>query len=96
MAIDSFLNNDIRDFFYQGKIPTKVGWKSVHAIVRRKLDILHYSHVLLDLRSPPGNRLEELKSNLKGFYSIRINNQWRIIFQWTSYGPTKVDIVDYH
>jgi proteic killer suppression protein len=96
MAITNFANDGIRDFFYAGKIPSKVGWRSVQSIVRRKLDMLHYAHVLLDLRSPPGNRLEELKGNLKGFYSIRINDQWRIIFQWTSQGPTEVDIVDYH
>lgn len=96
MAIVSFADEGIRDFFYAGKFPSKVGWKSVHSIARRKLDMLHYSHTLLDLRSPPGNRLEELKGNLKGFYSIRINDQWRIIFQWTSQGPTEVEIVDYH
>jgi toxin HigB-1 len=96
MAIAGFADDKIQDFFYTGKIPAKVGWRSVHSIARRKLDMLHYSHILLDLRSPPGNRLEELKGNLKGFYSIRINDQWRIIFKWTSQGPTEVDIVDYH
>ncbi len=96
MAIISFSDVGIRDFFYTGKIPSKVGWRSVHSIARRKLDMLHYSHALLDLRSPPGNRLEELKGNLKGFYSIRINDQWRIVFQWTIQGPTEVDIINYH
>ncbi len=96
MAIAGFADDKIQEFFYTGKIPPKAGWRSVNSIVRRKLDMLHYSHVLLDLRSPPGNRLEELKGNLKGFYSIRIIDQWRIIFQWTSQGPTEVDIVDYH
>ncbi len=55
MAIVSFADDGIRDFFYSGKIPSKVGWRSVHSIARRKLDMLHYSHALLDLRSPPGN-----------------------------------------
>jgi len=96
MAILSFADERMSDFFYEGKIPSKVGWKSIHLIVSKKLDMLHYSHTLVDLRSPPGNRLEELKGNLKSYYSIRINNQWRIIFQWTDNGPTKVDIVDYH
>ncbi len=96
MAIVGFANNSIRDFFYNGKIPPKAGWKAVQSIAKRKLDMLHYSYTLLDLRSPPGNRLEELKGDLRGFYSIRINDQWRIIFQWTSQGPTGVDIVDYH
>ena len=96
MAILNFADEKVRDFFYAGKIPSKVGWKAVSSIARRKLDMLHYSHTLLDLRSPPGNRLEELKGNLKGFYSIRINDQWRIVFQWTSQGPAKVAIIDYH
>lgn len=96
MAITGFADDKILEFFYTGKIPSKAGWRSVHSIARRKLDMLHYSHALLDLRSPPGNRLEELKGNLKGFHSIRINDQWRIIFKWTSQGPTEVNIVDYH
>ena len=96
MAIVGFTDDGIRDFFYKGKIPSRVGWRSVHFIARRKLDMVHYAHVLLDLRSLPGNRLEELKGNLKGLYSIRINDQWRIIFKWTSQGPTEVGKVDYH
>jgi len=64
--------------------------------MRRKLDMLQYAHVLDDLRSPPGNRLELLKGNLTGFYSIRVNDQWRIIFEWSHRGPEKVKIVDYH
>jgi proteic killer suppression protein len=51
---------------------------------------------LRDLAVPPGNRLEALKGNLAGFHSIRINDQWRIIFRWTSQGPAEVAIVDYH
>ena len=49
-----------------------------------------------DLRFPPGNRLEKLKGDREGQYSIRINNQWRICFVWTDAGPDKVEIVDYH
>lgn len=96
MAIVNFAEDGIKDFFYTGKIPKKAGWKSVHSVARRKLDMIHYSHALADLRSPPGNRLEELKGSLKGFYSIRINDQWRIVFKWKSQGPTEVNIVDYH
>jgi len=96
MAILSFADERMSNFFYEGKIPSKIGWNSIHSVARRKLDMLHYSHTLLDLRSPPGNHLEELKGNLKSFYSIRINNQWRIIFQWTDSGPARVDMVDYH
>ena len=48
------------------------------------------------LNSPPGNRLERLKGNLAGKHSIRINDQWRIVFRWTDAGPEDVEIVDYH
>jgi proteic killer suppression protein len=49
-----------------------------------------------DLRAPPGNRLEALRGDLAGSYSIRINDQWRIVFRWTTEGPCDVEIVDYH
>lgn len=62
----------------------------------RKLDMLNAAYQLEDLRSPPGNRLEALKGDLKGFYSIRINDQWRIIFQWQNGNAFAVKIVDYH
>jgi proteic killer suppression protein len=51
---------------------------------------------LRDLRSPPGNRLEQLHGDRAGQHSIRINDQWRICFVWTDSGPTQVEIVDYH
>lgn len=51
---------------------------------------------LMDLSSPPGNRLEKLAGDRNGFYSIRINQQWRLCFRWESNGPTDVEIVDYH
>jgi proteic killer suppression protein len=63
---------------------------------RRKLRMLNNSVDLKDLRIPPSNRLEKLSGNLKDFYSIRINDQWRIIFQWDSGNASKVEIVDYH
>jgi len=51
---------------------------------------------LEDLRFPPGNHLEELKGDRAGQYSVRINSQWRICFNWSDQGPTEVEIVDYH
>jgi proteic killer suppression protein len=51
---------------------------------------------LENLRSPPGNRLEALKGNRRGQWSIRINDQWRVCFRWTEKGPADVEIVDYH
>ena len=61
-----------------------------------KLDVLNSAQALEDLRSPPGNRLEPLKGRLKGFYSIRINSQWRIIFRWFQNSAIDVQITDYH
>lgn len=58
--------------------------------------MMHYAINLSDLRSPPGNRLEELKHDLAGYHSIRVNDQWRIVFRWTDAGPAEVAIVDYH
>jgi len=58
--------------------------------------MLDYAHELRDLKSPPGNRLEALKGDLAGFHSIRINDQWRVVFRWTENGPVDVDIRDYH
>nr|WP_315252271.1 type II toxin-antitoxin system RelE/ParE family toxin [uncultured Flavobacterium sp.] len=68
----------------------------IQQIGRRKLRMLNNSKDLTDLRIPPSNRLEKLSGNLKEFYSIRINNQWRIIFNWESGNASNVEIVDYH
>jgi len=65
-------------------------------VAARKLDMLDYAARLGDLRTPPGNRLEALKADRRGQHSIRINDQWRICFRWTSNGPEDVEIVDYH
>lgn len=58
--------------------------------------MLNNSHNVNDLRIPPSNRLEKLKGNKKKFYSIRINNQWRIIFKWENNHSFEVEIIDYH
>ena len=63
---------------------------------RRKLRMLNNSNDLNDLMIPPSNRLEKLKGHLKKFYSIRINNQWRIIFKWNNGNAELVEIIDYH
>jgi toxin HigB-1 len=65
-------------------------------VARRKLRYLNAAHVLGDLRSPPGNRLEALEGNRKGQHSIRVNDQFRVCFVWTPEGPAEVEIVDYH
>ena len=68
----------------------------IQNIGRRKLRMLNNSAYLMDLRIPPSNRLEKLSGKLKEFYSIRINDQWRIIFKWNAGNVTEVEIMDYH
>ena len=70
--------------------------REIQEIGRRKLRMLNNSVDINDLRIPPSNRLEKLSGNLKDFYSIRINNQWRIIFIWENGNTSEVEIVDYH
>jgi proteic killer suppression protein len=96
MAIINFTDKATEHFFYRETLSAKVGWKNLSNVAKRKLDMLHYAHALIDLKSPPGNRLEELKGKLHGHHSIRINDQWRIVFKWTHQGPSDVRIVDYH
>lgn len=79
----------------QGQNPKGFPNNIVRASIR-KLAMLDAAVELKDLKSPPGNRLEELKGNRKGQHSIRINDQWRICFNWTSAGPENVEITDYH
>lgn len=71
-------------------------WSDIRNVVTRKLVQLDAAVTLDFLRSPPGNRLEALKGDLAGQYSIRINNQWRICFRWSENGAEDVEIVDYH
>lgn len=68
----------------------------IQQIGRRKLRMLNNSQSIVDLRIPPSNRLEKLSGNLKDFYSVRINDQWRIIFKWENNQAKEVEIVDYH
>lgn len=68
----------------------------IQTIGRRKLRMLNNSQTLNDLRIPPSNRLEKLSGNYSEFYSIRINDQWRIIFRWKEGQTEEVKITDYH
>lgn len=73
------------------KLPSEI-----QNVARRKLRMLNNAQEINDLRIPPANRLEKLKGDLKEYYSIRINGQWRIIFQWKNNDAYVVKIVDYH
>jgi proteic killer suppression protein len=68
----------------------------ITAVAVRKLDMLSSARVLQDLLQPPGNRLEALRGDLRGFHSIRINEQWRIVFRWEAGEAHAVRIIDYH
>jgi proteic killer suppression protein len=92
-VIQSFRDNDTQAL-YEGGSPRR--FKSFAAVAERKLAQLDAAQTLDFLRAPPGNRLEALKGNRSGQYSIRINDQWRICFVWTHNGPAEVEIVDYH
>jgi toxin HigB-1 len=69
---------------------------TIQEIGRRKLRMLNNAVDLSDLRIPPANKLEKLSGKLKSFYSIRINDQWRIIFKWNAGNVSEVEIIDYH
>jgi proteic killer suppression protein len=69
---------------------------TIHGAALRKLDMLDAATVLEDLRQPSGNRLEALEGDLEGFHSIRINDQWRIVFRWSAPDAFEVSITDYH
>lgn len=73
------------------KLPTEI-----QNTARRKLRMIHNAQNINDLRIPPANHLEKLSGNLSGFYSIRINDQWRIIFKWENDNAFEVQIIDYH
>ena len=71
-------------------------FSAISRVALRKLIQMNRARVLGDLSVPPGNRLESLSRNLSGYHSIRVNDQWRIIFRWTDSGPEDVAITDYH
>lgn len=96
-VIKSFGNDTAKDIFNGDN--TKEARKlprSLWSIAFRKLDQINAAFRLSDLKIPPGNRLEALRGDLAGYHSIRINDQFRIIFKWTDEGAEKVKIVDYH
>jgi proteic killer suppression protein len=92
--IRSFADRATERLFRHGECPAR--WRSFEAVAFRKLDMIDAAIRLVDLASPPVNRLEALKGELAGLHSIRINRQWRICFRWSSDGPEAVQILDYH
>ncbi len=95
--IDSFGDKRTADLF-PGRSTKRVRSlpPDVERVALRKLDTIVAAHVLEDLRSPPGNRLEALRGDLAGRHSIRINDQWRTVFRWSDGSASEVRIADYH
>ena len=96
MPIRSFASPAVEEFFRDGHLSRRAGWAAVARVVTRKLDMLDYAGHLSDLNSPPGNRLEALRGELRGLHSIRVNDQWRVVFRWTASGPAEVNVRDHH
>jgi proteic killer suppression protein len=89
----SFNCSDTARLFETGKARR---FTNIRAVAERKLQMLDSAATLDFLRSPPGNRLEDLSGDRAGQHSIRVNDQWRICFTWTADGPMGVEILDYH
>lgn len=95
--ISNFADAVLEEFYFEGTPKSKRAIPAdLHSVVRRKLDQLHNATVLMDLRVPPANRLEALIGDRKGFFSIRVNDQWRIVFRWVNNSAHEVAFVDYH
>ena len=95
--IESFGNAVAEDLFDDKRSKaTRAFPNELRRVARRKLLYLHEATSLTDLRVPPGNRLERLKGDLKEFHSIRINDQWRVVFRWSDGNAYEVQIIDYH
>jgi proteic killer suppression protein len=93
-VIESFASEETKKIFL-GKISTKLP-KDIQRTARRKLIYIDDAEDLQDLLAPPGNRLEKLKGDRAGQHSIRINDQWRICFEWKNNKAQNVEIADYH
>ncbi len=95
--IQSFGNRLAEDLFYDRQSKARRSFpKELVRAARRKILIVHDAAELSDLMAPPGNRLESLRGKWRGYHSIRINDQWRVVFKWNSGRASYVAVVDYH
>lgn len=95
MAIHSFRDERAQAIF-EGRMPGKGFPADLIRAAKRKLEMLNAAVDVNELRFPPGNRLEALSGDRRGQYSIRVNDQFRLVFVWTPAGPADVAFVDYH
>lgn len=95
--ITSFNSKTTEDIFHgiSSKAARSIP-ESLWSVVQRKLDMINAAHLLIDLRIPPGNRLERLSGVKSAYHSIRVNDQYRIVFRWLDGNASEVEIVDYH
>jgi proteic killer suppression protein len=95
--IASFGDRRTEDLFH-GRVSSRTRRlpPGIVGVAVRKLDMLQAARRLDDLRNPPSNHLEALRRDLKGFYSIRVNDRWRIIFRWEAGEARQVKVIDYH
>jgi toxin HigB-1 len=96
-VIESFADEATEALFHgeRGKVIRRLP-PEIRSAAVWKLDMLNAARELRDLRAPPGNRLEALRGNRKGKHSMRVNEQWRLVFRWESGDADDVEIVDYH
>jgi toxin HigB-1 len=91
--IQSFADAETEALFRTGESRR---WKNITRIALRRLESLDFASAIEDLKNPPGNRLERLKGDRKGQWSIRVNQQFRVCFRWDGKDASDVEIVDYH
>lgn len=93
--VASFGDRDTERFYNSRTRPARLPPNLVNTALR-ELDLLDAASELIDLRVPPGNRLEQLKGDLRGHWSIRVNDQWRLVFRWVAGNALDVRVLDYH
>ena len=95
--IGSFGDSATEDF-YHGRSSSRIRRfpPDIRRTALRKLDLVNNASGFQDLRIPPGNRLEALQGDLENYYSIRVNDQWRVVFRWEGQNAYEVRLVDYH
>lgn len=96
MEIVGFGNKETEAFVKEGKVSKRCKWANIKRIVARKVDIILFANSLKDLKAPPNNNLEKLKGDLLGYWSIRINDQFRLIFRIVDKRIEDIEVTDYH